>query len=108
MGPGQAAGCVEKPMIECITSPAAQRRDEVELFGHCAGGRGPSRDNAVIEKIRERDISFHADKQPRRQQIIVAELQSAKEAAKGNAVRCRVRIEQIVAAMSSAVSDVAA
>jgi hypothetical protein len=32
--PGEAAGCVEKPMIERVTGPATNRRDEVKLFGN--------------------------------------------------------------------------
>jgi hypothetical protein len=79
--PGEPTGCVEKPMIEGITDPAAHCRNEVKLFGHSAKLSRSRRDDAVIEKIWERDISFNSDQQSRRKHIIVAELQSAKEAA---------------------------
>src|SRR5258708_14404955 len=91
--PGEAPGRVEKPVVRCVTRSAANRRDEVELFGDGAGRSCPGRDDAVIEIIRKRDISLNSDKQPRRQQIIVTYLQTAKEATeRGNRSR-RVRIE---------------
>ena len=95
-------------MVEGITNSPAHRRDEVKLFGDGTKRGCPKRNDAVIEIIRERDIAFNPDKKPRRQPIIVAELHTTKQAAE-RAVGCaRARVEQRVAPVSPAVSDMAA
>src|SRR5208283_5053967 len=104
--PGEPTSSVDQQAIECVADAAAQRRGKIELFGHGAGRGRARRDDTIIEKIWERDISFNSEKQPRRQQIIVSELQAAKEATEGGTGSNRVWIEQCVAPGTSAVSDV--
>src|SRR5271163_634903 len=70
--PSESTGCVEQPLVERITSPAAHRRDEVEFFSNSAERSRSSRNDAVIEIVRKRNISFNSDEQPRGQEIIVA------------------------------------
>jgi hypothetical protein len=71
-------------VIECITETSAQRRDVIDLVGHGRSlHRAPGKDQAIRArlKIRERNIGFGAEKQPGRENVIVAGLHSAIEAA---------------------------
>ena len=82
--PSKSVGAVNKPAVECITEATAQRSDVIDLVGHGrALHRAPSKDQAIRArlKIRERNIGFGAEKQPGRQNVIIASLQAAIETA---------------------------
>ena len=107
--PGKSPGCVEKPVVECITRAAAQRRDEVELFGDGAG-----LELIAMRRCRRRDSSGTRYLLQFRPAAATAADNCSRTACRQTGCRMsctastRVRIEQRVAAVSSAVSDMAA
>ena len=98
-------------MIEGVAETAAQRGDIVDLVGDGGAPRVCSgKDHAVRVrlKIRERNVRFGAEKQPRRKNIIVPALHAAIEAAERIADNSGIGIGQRAGSPAQTVSDVAA
>ena len=107
--PGKPAGAVDQPMIERVAEATAQRRDVIDLVGNCCAlGRSSGENRAVLEKIRERNIGFDPEQQAGRQNVIVACLQAAIEAAERIARSYRVRIGQRAVRAAQTIGDVTA
>ena len=86
---------VNQPVIERVAEATAQRRDIVDLVGDGrALGRSSRKDQAILEKLRERNVGFDSEQQPGRQNVIVACLQAAILTVERIARSCRVGIGQ--------------